>query len=77
MSLPESSLSYLTQKRKINRQNFPYVFVGSVRYWYILKIDSSKVYNEKLYYYTTNQPTLIFNRELNGGNHSSSLIRLW
>jgi len=42
-------------------------FVGSVRYWYILKIDSSKVYNEKLYYYTTNQPTLIFNRELNGG----------
>lgn len=39
-------------------------YVGKVRYWYIAKLDRTKVYNEKLYFYTSNQPTLIFNREL-------------
>ncbi|NOU46557.1 MAG: ATP-binding protein [Bacteroidales bacterium] len=39
-------------------------YVGGVRYWYQLEVDESKVYSEKLYYYSSVQPTLLFERSL-------------
>ena len=39
-------------------------YVGAVRYWYQLKIDEKKVIEEKLYYYSSVQPTLLFERTL-------------
>ncbi len=39
-------------------------YVDSTRYWYKLEIDEYKVYSEKLYYYTSVQPTLLFDRFL-------------
>lgn len=39
-------------------------YVENVRYWYQLEVDESKVYSEKLYYYSSVQPTLLFERKL-------------
>lgn len=42
-------------------------YAGSTRYWYELKADEHKVHSEKLSYYTSVQPTLIFERCLENG----------
>ena len=42
-------------------------FVGERRYWYILSIDPKSVLSEKLYYYKSVQPTMLFSRELENG----------
>jgi hypothetical protein len=39
-------------------------FADNTRYWYRLEIDGNKVYSEKLYFYTSVQPTLLFERTL-------------
>lgn len=39
-------------------------FAENTRYWYRLEIDGNKVYSEKLYFYTSVQPTLLFERIL-------------
>lgn len=39
-------------------------YVGQVKYWYQLEIDESRVHSEKLFYYSTVQPTLLFERSL-------------
>ena len=38
-------------------------YVNSIKYWYLLKLDTRQVYEEKLYMYNSVQPTLLFNRE--------------
>lgn len=42
-------------------------YVDSTRYWYILEADEHVVHTEKLLYYSTVQPTLIFERYLENG----------
>lgn len=42
-------------------------YVGSTRYWYILEADEHVVHSEKLLYYTSVQPTLIFERHIENG----------
>ena len=42
-------------------------YVGNVRYWYLLELDTQVVRSEKLYYYTSAQPTLIFDRSYSNG----------
>lgn len=42
-------------------------YVGSTRYWYILELDERRVYAEKLYYYRSAQPTMLFTREWKDG----------
>ncbi len=59
-------------KLDTNTPNEPSVFeikfyIGSTRYWYVLELDQNKVYNEKLYYYKSVQPTMLFSRELKEG----------
>ncbi len=39
-------------------------YVGSTKYWYQLKLDEKQVFCEKLFYYKSVQPTLLFEREL-------------
>jgi AAA15 family ATPase/GTPase len=39
-------------------------YVEGVRYWYQLEVDERKVHSEKLYYYSSVQPTLLFERTL-------------
>jgi AAA15 family ATPase/GTPase len=39
-------------------------YVGSVKYWYQLKLNQEKVIEEKLSYYSSVQPTLLFERTL-------------
>ena len=39
-------------------------YVGSVRYWYQLRLDEKKVIEEKLSYYSSVQPRLLFERTL-------------
>lgn len=48
-------------------------FVNSVRYWYILELDETRVYAEKLYYYKSTQPTMLFKRELKEGQSVISI----
>lgn len=38
-------------------------YIGSTRYWYLLKVDEERVEEEKLYYYKSVQPTLLFSRK--------------
>ena len=45
-------------------------YVNDIRYWYILELDEQRVYTEKLYYYKSAQPTMLFTREWKD-NHSS------
>lgn len=42
-------------------------WVENVRYWYVLEIDIHTVLSEKLYFYKSNQPTMLFNRTLEEG----------
>lgn len=49
--------------------NIPSVFslkfyVKDIKYWYSLELDEHKVISEKLYYYSSAQPTLLFDRGL-------------
>lgn len=46
-------------------------FVGKTKYWYQLELDERQVYLEKLYYYKSVQPTLLFERKL---DHGQSVI---
>jgi len=46
-------------------------FVGNTKYWYQLELDERQVYLEKLYYYKSVQPTLLFERKL---DHGQSVI---
>lgn len=43
-------------------------YVNDVKYWYILHLDNKRVLLEKLYYYKSFQPTLLFVREMVGNN---------
>lgn len=42
-------------------------WVNDIKYWYQLEVDSKLVYLEKLYYYKSKQPTLLFTRNFEGG----------
>lgn len=42
-------------------------YAGEKRYWYQLSLNSKVVKREKLSYYTSAQPTMIFDREYDGG----------
>ncbi len=42
-------------------------YVAATRYWYVLELDERRVYIEKLYYYKSVQPTLLFSREWKDG----------
>lgn len=42
-------------------------YVGNTKYWYELKLDQQRVFLERLYYYTSNQPTKLFERTLANG----------
>lgn len=42
-------------------------YVNSTKYWYQLELDDKQVYTEKLFYYKSVQPTLLFHRELMDG----------
>lgn len=42
-------------------------YVGDTKYWYVLKLDTQQVYEEKLYIYKSFQPTMLFHRELTDG----------
>lgn len=39
-------------------------YVNQVRYWYQLEIDEYSIHSEKLFYYSSVQPTLLFDRTL-------------
>ncbi len=39
-------------------------YVDSTKYWYQLELDEKQVYFEKLSYYKSVQPTMLFEREL-------------
>ena len=43
-------------------------FVGNVKYWYQLELDRNQVYLEKLSYYKSAQPTMLFERKLVDGH---------
>ncbi|MDR0658892.1 MAG: ATP-binding protein [Mediterranea sp.] len=38
-------------------------YIGSTKFWYMLSLDKKKVISEKLYYYKSVQPTMLFSRE--------------
>ena len=38
-------------------------FVGERKYWYVLRLTQRRVLSEKLYYYKSVQPTMLFSRE--------------
>ena len=42
-------------------------YVGETKYWYELKLDQQRVYLERLYYYTSVQPTKLFERTWSEG----------
>lgn len=42
-------------------------YVGETKYWYELKLDQQRVHLERLYYYTSVQPTKIFERTWSDG----------
>ncbi len=42
-------------------------FVGDTKYWYQLELDQYQVYMEKLSYYKTTQPIMLFERTLKDG----------
>lgn len=47
-------------------------WVDDVKYWYQLEVDQKQVHTEKLYYYKSVQPTMLFSRNLENGQ---SVIR--
>lgn len=42
-------------------------YIGNTKFWYILSLDKKKVLSEKLYYYKSVQPTMLFSREWEQG----------
>ncbi len=42
-------------------------YIGSTRYWYVLSLDTHHVMSEKLYYYKSVQPTMLFTRVYKNG----------
>ncbi len=42
-------------------------YVENTKYWYQLELDSKQIYSEKLFYYKSVQPTLLFERKLQDG----------
>lgn len=40
-------------------------WTNGVKYWYILKLDTEKVVDERLYFYKSVKPTLLFHRKYN------------
>lgn len=38
-------------------------YIGNIRYWYILSLYKDKVQEERLYYYKSVQPTMLFSRK--------------
>ncbi|MCD7924529.1 MAG: ATP-binding protein [Bacteroides sp.] len=42
-------------------------YIGDTKYWYLLSIDKKRVLSEKLYYYKSVQPTMLFSREWEQG----------
>jgi hypothetical protein len=42
-------------------------YVGEHKYWYLLSLDQRKVLSERLYYYKSVQPTMLFSREYENG----------
>jgi len=42
-------------------------YVGDRKYWYVLSLTQKKILTEKLYFYKSVQPTMLFCRELEGG----------
>lgn len=55
-------------------------YIGNIKYWYELKLDQHKVLLERLYYYTSVQPTKLFERTWKDGesvlNFNSSVIKI-
>lgn len=47
-------------------------WVNDTKYWYQLEVDQRQVHSEKLYYYKSVQPTMLFSRSLENGQ---SVIR--
>ena len=39
-------------------------WIDETKYWYIVKVDEHTTYDERLYFYKSVQPTLVFKREL-------------
>lgn len=53
----------MDEKSKKEHSVFEIIFyVGEKKYWYQLELDDKKVYLEKLSYYKTSQPTMLFER---------------
>ncbi len=48
-------------------------YVDSTRYWYVLELDERRVYEERLYFYRSTQPTLLFSREWKDGQSVISI----
>ena len=48
-------------------------YVGEKKYWYQLVVDSSKVVREELFVYNSVQPSMVFNRTMEG---SQSVVKL-
>lgn len=42
-------------------------YVENTKYWYQLELDECQVYLERLYYYKSTQPTMLFERKLENG----------
>ncbi len=38
-------------------------YVGNIKHWYILELDEKRVYEEKLFFYKSAQPTMLFERK--------------
>ncbi|MDD3078455.1 MAG: ATP-binding protein [Paludibacter sp.] len=55
-------------------------YVEGVKYWYYLELDEHKVINEKLYFYNSVQPTLLFDRGVESNisvvNFNSSVVKI-
>lgn len=39
-------------------------YVDGVRYWYVLRVNTKRVVEEKLSYYASNRPTMLFHRKM-------------
>ena len=42
-------------------------YVDGVRYWYVLRLDTKHIIEEKLSYYMSNRPTMLFHRKIEDG----------
>ena len=55
-------------------------YIKDTKYWYELKLDQQRVYLERLYFYTSTQPTKLFERTWEGGesvlNFNSAVVKV-